>query len=82
MPNEAQKHWMRLNDYLALILDITKSNTLFFNIMVKNNILTRMIDLMCKYNPLYQTHAPPFEKLVATISYVVRSYPCVFDLND
>lgn len=73
---------MRLNDYLALINDLAKANSFFFNLLVKNNTITRLIDLMCKFNPLYVTHTPPLEKLVATISYMVRSYPCHVDIND
>jgi hypothetical protein len=82
MPNEAQKHWMRLNDYLSLIHDLAKTNAYFFNLLIKNNTVTRLIDLMCKFNPMYVTHNPPLEKLVATISFMVRCYPCIVDIND
>lgn len=43
------------------------------------------MDLMCKYNPnamvYVQTH-PPLEKLVLTVSFIVRSIPCIVDPMD
>lgn len=40
---------------------------------------------MTKYNQnslLYVQTAPPLEKLVTTMSFIVRSIPCVVDPND
>lgn len=40
------------------------------------------MDLLQKYNPLYSQANPPFEKLILTISFIVRSAPSIVDLND
>ena len=49
---------------------------------MKKNAVARLVDLLCKYNPLYAAAHPPFEKLILTISFLVRSVPCVVDLGD
>jgi hypothetical protein len=41
-----------------------------------------MVDLLAKWNPVYSTSNPPFDKLILTISFLVRSIPCIVDLND
>ena len=50
MPNECQKHWMRLDTYLTFIYDLAKSNIQFLYILTKKRTVTRLMDLMCKYN--------------------------------
>jgi len=82
MPNECQKHWMRLDTYLSFIYELTKSNIQFLYILTKKRTVTRLMDLMCKYNPnamVYVATAPPLEKLVLTVSFIVRSIPCIVD---
>lgn len=56
--------------------------------LAKKKVVTRLMDLMCKYNPntlVYVQANPPLEKLVLTVSFIVRSIPCILDpidLND
>ena len=43
------------------------------------------MDLMGKYNPnslLYVQSNPPLENLVKTITFIVRSIPCLIDPED
>jgi hypothetical protein len=85
MPNECQKHWMRLDSYLGFIRDLAKSNVAFLSILTQKRVVTRLMDLMCKYNPnsmIFSQTSPPLDNLVLTISFIVRSIPCVVDPMD
>jgi len=76
---------MKLDTYLGFIYDLAKKNIQFLRILTKKKTMTRLLDLMCKYNPnamvYVQTH-PPFEKLILTVSFIARSIPCIVDPQD
>ena len=85
MENECQKHWQRLDTYLTFIYQLAKYSFVTLKILVEKDIVKKLVDLMTKYNQnslLYVQTAPPLEKLVSTISFIVRSIPCVVDLKD
>ena len=48
--------------------------------LTKKHTVLRLVDLLSKYNPLYATVNPPFEKLISTIGFICRSIPCVIDV--
>lgn len=85
MDKECQKHWARLDTYLDFLYSMVKSNFDLMKIMVEKRVVGRLLDLMSKYNPqslLYVTSNPPLEKLVLTVSFIVRSIPCIIDQFD
>ena len=85
MPNECQKHWMRLDTYLTFILDLAKSHPYMLQMLACKKTVTRLIDLMSKYNPtslVYSQANPPLESLVLAINFIVRSIPCLVDPAD
>ena len=85
MDKECQKHWARLDTYLNFLYSMVKSNFDLMKIMVEKRVVGRLLDLMSKYNPqslLYVTSNPPLEKLVLTVSFIVRSIPCIIDQFD
>jgi hypothetical protein len=51
MPNECQKHWMLMDNYLTFLLDLVRSHIHLLRIMVEKKVVTRLMDLMTKYNP-------------------------------
>ena len=85
MPNECQKHWMRLDTYLTFIYDLARSHVQLLHMLVRHKVVTRLMDLMSKYNPnslVYVQANPPLESLVLTVSFIARSIPCLIDPND
>jgi hypothetical protein len=85
MPNECQKHWMKLDSYLGFIRDLARSNVYFLAALAQKRAVTRLMDLMCKYNPnsmLFTSTSPPLENLVLAICFMVRSIPCLVDPLD
>ena len=85
MDKECQKHWARLDTYLEFVHNLVKSSFDLMKIMVEKRVVARLVDLMSKYNPqslLYVTSNPPLEKLVSTVSFIVRSIPCLIDQYD
>lgn len=82
MPNECQKHFEKLGAYFGTLLDLAQSDVSILEILMSKNTVARLVDLLCKYSPLYAAAHPPFEKLILTISFLVRSVPCVVDLGD
>ena len=50
MPDECQKHWMRLDTYLTFIYKLLKSNVAFLKILIEQQIVTRLVHLLTKYN--------------------------------
>ena len=85
MDKECQKHWARLDTYLEFLYSLVKSSFDLMKIMVEKRVVARLVDLMSKYNPqslLYVTSNPPLEKLVLTVSFIVRSIPCIVDQFD
>jgi hypothetical protein len=85
MPNECQKHWLRLETYLSFFLELAKSNFFFLVILAKKNTVRRLMDLMSKYNQntlAYIQTNPPLDSLVAAVSFIVRSIPCLIDPSD
>jgi len=82
MPTECQKHWMRLDTYLTFIYDLARSHVQILHILVGKKVVTRLMDLMAKYNPqslVYSQVNPPLESLVKTVSFIVRAVPCLVD---
>ena len=76
---------MKLETYLGFIYDLAKSNIQFLHILTKKQVIIRMMDLMCKYNQasvVYVQANPPLEFLVLTVSFIVRSIPCIVDPLD
>jgi hypothetical protein len=85
MDEECPKHWMRLDTYFSFIYDLVRSNSVFLRILLHNKIVFRLIVLMSKYNPnsmVYMNVCPPLEKLVMTICFIVRCFPCLVDIYD
>jgi hypothetical protein len=85
MENECQKHWQRLDTYLTFIYHLAKSSFVTLKLLVEKDIIKKLVDLMTKYNQnslLYVQTAPPLGKLISTMSFIVRSIPCVVDPKD
>lgn len=85
MENECQKHWQRLDTYLTFIYHLAKSSFVTLKLLVEKDIIKKLVDLMTKYNQnslLYVQTAPPLDKLISTMSFIVRSIPCVVDPKD
>ena len=85
MPNECSKHWMRLDTYLTFIYDLAKSHVKLLQLLTQKKTVARLMDLMGKYNPnslVYAQVNPPLESLVLTVSFIVRSIPCLIDPAD
>ena len=82
---ECQKHWMRLDTYLTFIYQLLKSSPVFLRILIEKQIVSRLVNLLVKYNQntmAYATVNPPLEKLVLSICFVCRSMPCIVDPYD
>ena len=76
---------MKLETYLGFIYDLAKSHIEFLHILTEKQVITRLMDLMCKYNSaslVYVQANPPLENLVLTVSFIVRSIPCLVDPLD
>lgn len=85
MPNECTKHWQRLDTYLTFLYDLARSNIALLRLLVSKQVVTRLMDLMSRYNPssmLYVQAHPPLDSLVLTVDFVVRSIPCLVDPDD
>ena len=85
MENECQKHWQRLDTYLSFLYSLAKSSFVLLKKLVEKDIVKKLVDLMTKYNQnslLYVQTSPPLEKLIATLSFIVRCIPCVVDPKD
>ena len=85
MPNECTKHWQRLDTYLTFLYDLARSNVQLLHLLVRKKVVTRLMDLMGRYNPssmLYVQANPPLESLVLTVSFIARSIPCLVDPAD
>lgn len=82
---ECQKHWMRLDTYLTFIYKLLKSSPVFLKILIEKQIVSRLVQLLVKYNQnsmAYATVNPPLEKLVLSVCFVCRSVPCIVDPFD
>lgn len=82
MPQECNKHLGRLEAYFGCISELARWHSDFLVMLTKKHTVLRLVDLLSKYNPLYATVNPPFEKLISTIGFICRSIPCVIDVND
>ena len=85
MPSECAKHWQRLDTYLNFLHDVARSNVQLLQLLVRKQAVTRLMDLMGRYNPanmLYVQAQPPLDGLVRTVSFIARSVPCLVDPAD
>mmetsp|Transcript_21776 Transcript_21776/g.33649 ORF Transcript_21776/g.33649 Transcript_21776/m.33649 type:complete len:106 (-) Transcript_21776:1949-2266(-) len=76
---------MRIDTYFDFFLQLVKSHPDFLFTLVNMGFVSKLIEIVGKYNinsMLYSQAQPPFEKLVLTLSFIVRSIPAIVDETD
>lgn len=91
-PEDLSKYWIKLQQFLQFLFELTKSGYDQASYMIKNNLISKLIDLFLenespkafgkKRQPMGSNYAnPPFENLIQLIGGLVRSYPFI-DFGD
>lgn len=84
MPLECMKAWHKLGAYFGYLLSLVRDgNAKAISDLNERNTVSKLVSLVTKFKEqqAYETSVPPFDKLVLTISAIVRSQPLVIYLN-
>lgn len=84
MPLECMKAWHKLGAYFEYLYNLVKDrNQLVISNLNERKTVSKLVGLVTKFKDqqAYETSVPPFDKLVLTISAIVRSQPLVIYLH-
>lgn len=81
MPLEVSKYWHKVGPYLNFFNKMVQDgNIRRVSYFVRSGLVTRLVELISRFNSQVEYSVPPFDKLVETVSILARCQPLVIYL--